>query len=531
MKKRFISMIMLMIILVAGTCHAASYTLPEKMHNQLSIGSGLKGSFTITAEGEKFRTPFLNAVTDAEWSVRGIRSGNDLHYYVFQSGDQEEQSAFSELYRKDGIYYFRSDMVQGTILSFPVLSQYISAFFPETGENGSASSFIANIITLPENVRKEKWEPVLLRYQNELEMWLADFTVTADTVKMENGLSALDFTYEIPMENIIDQIVRLYGEFSSDPEVNALMDTVMTDEEKQIYLNGNLLYFYTDALKSLQIDRPVRMSKRVSAIGDLLRFRLELPLDERSTGYQSVEIETVNQLTVITLRKAGEVMVAAFPDTEKLKQAAYEHSLWFARVNNDPEKEKENISVRIDIKKTNEVYEKDEKSHETDHYEVTIVQDTAYLPSDTDISLVPDFERMDISLDLHYSSKYAQNSATTLEIAADIRQADSIMKIQGKMKTAAPWLFMPFEIIDPVQAGTDKAEVLEPYFTDWISNAASMIHHTAAESVEGTDAADIPAENSEPPQEADEASSQEDTGEPDMSGSDAETAPLDIPEQ
>jgi hypothetical protein len=236
-------------------------------------------------------------------------------------------------------------------------------------------------------------------------------------------------------------------------------------------------------------------------------------------------------LTVITLRKAGEVMVAAFPDTEKLKQAAYEHSLWFARVNNDPEKEKENISVRIDIKKTNEVYEKDEKSHETDHYEVTIVQDTAYLPSDTDISLVPDFERMDISLDLHYSSKYAQNSATTLEIAADIRQADSIMKIQGKMKTAAPWLFMPFEIIDPVQAGTDKAAVLEPYFTDWISNAASMIHHTATESVEGTDAAEIPAENSEPPQEADEASSQEDTGEPDMSGSDAETAPLDIPEQ
>ena len=312
MKRRIMSLIILMIILVTGTSYAASYTLPEKMYNQLSIGSGLKGSFVITAEGEHFNTPFLDTVTDAEWHVRGIRSGNDIHYYVFQANEQDEQYALSELCRRDGIYYFRSDMVQGTILSFPVLSQFIASVFPENGENGSSSSFVANIIELPENVRKEKWDPILQRYQNELEMWLADFTVTADTVKMENGLSALDFTYEIPIDQINERIVKLYGELSSDPEVIALLSTVMTEEEKGIYLNGDLLYFYMEALNSLQIDRPVRMSKRVSAIGDLIRFRLELPLDERTTGYQSVEIETVNQLTVITLKKTGQVTVAAF---------------------------------------------------------------------------------------------------------------------------------------------------------------------------------------------------------------------------
>ena len=78
-------MIIMLIILVTGTCHAASYTLQEKMYNQLSIGSGLKGTFSIKAEGEKFRTPFLDTVTDAEWSLRGIQSGSDLHYYVFQT--------------------------------------------------------------------------------------------------------------------------------------------------------------------------------------------------------------------------------------------------------------------------------------------------------------------------------------------------------------------------------------------------------------------------------------------------------------
>lgn len=523
MKKRFFSMIVLMIILLTGTCHAASYTLPEKMYNQLSIGSGLKGSFRISAEGEKFSTPFLKAVTDAEWSLRGIRSGEDLHYYVFQTNEQDQQSAVSELYRKDGIYYFRSDMVQGQILAFPILSQFVAALFPQTGENGSASSFIANIIALPEKTRKEKWDPVLQRYQNQLELWLADFTVTADTVKMENGLSALDFTYEIPMENVNEEIVRLFGAFSSDPDVTALLDTVMTEEEKKTYVNGNLLYFYLDALQSLKIDKTVRMSKRVSAIGDLLRFSLELPLNERTTGYSSVDIQTVNQQTVIILRKTGQDMVIAFPEKDQLNQSTYEQSLWFSRVDTDPENAKENLSVRIDIRKTNNVYEQDEKTHETDHYDISIEQDTTYLPSDTDQSLIPAFDKAELSIDLHYSSKYAQNSATTLDITADIRQSDSRLKAEGKLKTAAPWLFMPFEVVDPIQVGTEKETVFDPYMTDWVSNAASMIHHTVPEQEAESVPAEAPAAEQEA--EAPETDAQE------TESQDAETAPLDVPEQ
>ena len=512
MKRRLISVIVLLIVFVTGSCHAAGYTLPEKMNNQLSIGSGLKGSFSVSAEGEQFSTPFLNAVTDAEWAVRGIRSGDDLHYYVFQTNDREEQTALSEAYRKDGVYYLRSDMVQGKILAFPVLSQILASLFPESGENGSASSFIANIIKLPENIRKDKWEPVLQKYQNQLELWLAEFTVTADTVKMENGLSALDFSYEIPMDSIYEQSVKLIGDFTKDPDVTALLDTVMTDVEKKTYLNGNLLYFYLDALHSLQIDQPVKMSKRVSAIGDVLRFRLELPLDERTTGYRSVDIETIEQLTVITIRKTGEIMVAAFPETEKLKQPSFEQSVWFARLNADPEKEKDNLAVRIDIVKKNETYEKDEKTHEINHYDIKVLQDTKYLPADSDLSLLPEYTDMDISLDLHYSSKYAQNSATTLEIGADVRRGDSSMNIQGKFKTAAPWLFMPFEIIDPVPVGTDKEAVLDTYITDWISNAASMIHHNDVEPETVTEVSETVPEN-------------------DGSETEGETAPLDIPDQ
>ena len=84
MKKGLVAFLVTLIFLI-GTCQAASYTLPEKMHNQLAIGSGLKGTFHVSAEGDKFDTPFLKAVTDADFSLRGITSGKDLHYYLFQS--------------------------------------------------------------------------------------------------------------------------------------------------------------------------------------------------------------------------------------------------------------------------------------------------------------------------------------------------------------------------------------------------------------------------------------------------------------
>ncbi len=534
MKKKVIALIVLMIILVTGTCSAATYTLPEKMYNQLVIGSGLKGIFKVTAEGEKFKTPFMESITDADMSIRGIRSGEDIHYYVFQSNEKEEQSAFSELYRKDGVYYFRSDMVQGKVLQFPVASQIIEFFLPPKGENGSASSFIANILALPESDRKEKWDPVLLRYQKELEMWLADFTVTADTAKLESGLSALDFTYEIPFDNVIDEIVTLYGRIASDAEAIALLDTVMSAEEKAVYANGNLLYFYLEALKAMNIDRPVRMSKRVSAMGEVLRFSLELPLDEKTSGYKGLKIDKVDQLTVFTLTKTGELIVAAVPEIDKLKQSSFEQSVWIARIKeNEDGKENKNFALRIDIKKTNEVYEKDEKTHEINHYDITATADTSYLPEDADLSALPEFEQATISLDLHYSSKYAQNSATTLEVSGEFLQGENKMQVTGKLKTAQPWLFMPFELLDPIQVGMDKDIVLMPYLTDWISNAKSMIRHEDSESEPEPSPEPESAPETEPVPEAENETEEQPETEPleNEEESNAETAPIDASEQ
>lgn len=481
MKKRFAVILAMILTLIISSCYAAYNTLPEKMYKQLAIGSGLRGTVAVHAEGEKFNTPFLRAVSDAEFNIRGEVSvpENDLYFYLFQDHDGT-QSAMSEVYRKEGTYYFRSDMVQGKTLVFPTPVQLLESLFPVRGENISPAAFMMNIASLNENDMKQNWDPVLTKYQNELEMWLAGFTVNAETVKQDNGVSVLVFSYEIPMNDVNDQIIKLFGELTTDPDVIALLDSVMTQEEKDIYLNNNLLYYYSDVLKSIDTDKNLRMNKRVSALGEVLGFRLELPMDEKSTGCRLFSMEMTEGNTIYTLQKEHQVTVLGLPAQDSNESQSYEKTFWYSRISDDSEKD--NISVRIDIRKTNDIFKSksskgDEISNEKNLYKISIIHDTQYLPENTDLSKLQEFETLNADVDMHYSSKYAQNSATKLVITANIYQGESVMNIKGEVFTARNWPFIPFEISNSIYTGTDKETFLESYLEDWISNAGSMLRY------------------------------------------------------
>ena len=340
-------------------------------------------------------------------------------------------------------------------------------------------------------------------------------------MKTENGSSALDFSYEIPMEEVNRQIVALFAEFSTDPDINTLLDSVMTQEEKALYVNENLLYYYKEALNSFDMDKKLTMKKRVSAMGEVLSFGIELPLDEKSTGYDALRIESVSGLNVYTLQNQKEVIVFGIPDQKNEQDTSYEKSIWLAKVYTDPSEKglEENFSLRIDLKKAISVYKKgegdDEKNHEEDQYDISLEKDLTYLPEDINPESIPEFTPVKAGINLHYFSKYAQNVATTLEVQASFIQGESTLAFTGKFKTAVPWVFMPFEIQDPIQVGTEKEKEIIPYLTDWVSNAASMISHISAEEpVQEENTDDVP-ENA-----------QNETGESES----AETAPLEVEE-
>ena len=477
MKKRIICIIAGIMMLLSGVANAATYTLPEKMQNQLAIGSGLKGSFTVTADGELSKTPFLNAFCDATYDLRGMSSGHDLHYYLFQENNGS-QTIIAELYKKDGQYYLRSDIVQGKILELSGFSIFLDALFSQQGENPTISSAFMNYLALPEDVKEKQWKTEINKYQNELEMWLHDFTAQADVVKQENGSSAFDFSYVIPIDEMKNKLIAMFAEFAADAELQALMDTIMTAEQKELYMNAALGYFYEEAVNSLDIHSDIKLSKRVSALGDLINSKLVLPLDPNITGYDKLIIESSNGYSIYQFEGKEKAFVIGLPSIDLLNEQEYEKSIWVSSIDNTNPKENKNFSIRADIKKTFSQYnDEEDKSHQEEHYSAAICQDITWLPEAFKGEELAEWHDVEASLDMHYHSKYSQNSATTLEIKFNYKRNGSSLTIDGKVKTAAPWLFMPFEVTDPTQIGPDHPEITENYLIDWISNAASIIHH------------------------------------------------------
>ena len=84
---------------------------------------------------------------------------------------------------------------------------------------------------------------------------------------------------------------------------------------------------------------------------------------------------------------------------------------------------------------------------------------------------------------LHFYSKYAQSSPTTLEVNASWYQEDLELILEGKFKSASPWIFSPFEITEPHSLLEMKPEELTGLFSAWLMNAGSQIKAVSEEKV------------------------------------------------
>ena len=536
MKKLICLIIMLVLLSSCSICHAVtySYTLPEKLQNQLFVGSGLNGSFRISADGEKFNTPLINAISDADISVMGIFTNSMFYGYLFQTDEQEQQTGRTEFERYNDVYYIRSDMMPGKILQLPTGTDLLEALFPARGENPGASSFIYRMLSVSDQSEKENWETVLLRYHKELEFWLAEYAVLWQSVKQDSELTA-DFTYRIPVSELKELIMKMMNEFTTDTELSTLLDSVMTQEQKALYMNRNLLYYYQDALNALDLQQDLVIYRRTSTLGKVVSSVIDLPLDEKITGFSLLSIDSHDGYTAYTLKSEDKAYILVLPDNKEEIEESWHRSFWYAQINRElgeTELTKANYAVKIDVQKTSETTEdENQKRHQNDRYTVNIQEDRTYIPEEfADISLT-DTDPISIIIDLHYHSKYAQNSPTTLEFNADISQFESHLSVKGEVKTANSdkWVLNPFDVVDPFRIEINNMAPASSYLADWISNAASIIHHT--ETIDETKNQD----DNLPPEEKKEETSEE-TGTDDQSGlpddveEGSETAPLEVPD-
>ena len=141
MKKGLAIVLSLWMMCLTTIGYAVTYTLPEKLGRQLAIGSGMKGSFVLNAEGDSETAAALRLFNQAEIQVRGMMSDKDWHYYLYQTDEAENQWARTDLYRKDGAVYMKSQL-----LKIDRLAVYEGEKIGLIGENGMGKTTLMRVL-------------------------------------------------------------------------------------------------------------------------------------------------------------------------------------------------------------------------------------------------------------------------------------------------------------------------------------------------------------------------------------------------
>ncbi len=480
MRKRILGIFLSMLLALSCAVPALAaldYTLPEKLNKQLSIGSGLKGQFTLTAEGNDPLVLALTPFLDTEIQLRGLTSEGETHYYFYQDTGDEVQRGLTEFYLRDNMLYLRSDMLKDQVLYIPDMGTVLDLVTKSSGENPNFFSILWRIQNQGEEAIKAAWEPLVEGLTKKLELWIAPF---ADASVRENadGATVSEMNYTIPMAELKKEILVLLRDLRNDPAARAALEGVMTEEQRDIYLRDDLDYFYQDAMNALNDDFDVVISRTVSTLGEEISGSIELPLDEsRFGGYSSLTIRTEGKVMTWTLKNENRVL-SLVSENGFFDQTAKEQTWWYMTY---PNTEMDSVStersaVRIHLTRGSEVStDEDDRSHQEDRYVLTVEKDTSRLPEEEADQAYPDFTPVRGVLSLHYSSKYSQSSPTTLEITGELEMENMHIRLNGSVKSASPWIFSPFDISGAVNLIGMTPEAQNLLLAEWLACAGEQL--------------------------------------------------------
>ena len=479
MKKACFVVTMILVLSLLTAALGSNISLPVKMSRQLEKGSGLKGKFQITVSGIK-EPVHLDALKGSEFHLRGILSSdNDLHYFIYQEDEAENQINKTEIYRRQDEVYFRSDLLQGTVYKIGNFFYYFDDLLGIRRENPTLTSYLFNLIFT--GLTSEQENNALNQYTDLLEQWLNGFSVETVTHNDAENNTLIDMNYVIPMQAVRDQMLQMLELILQNPDINEKLSAQMTDLQKFTYLNPSLMYYYKDALENMNTDSDIVLSRTVTAKGETVSSIVELPLDPEYTGFSVLVIENTGRLTSYTLKNEDYSLTVIVREGFKLGDE-FDESMWIITRPAAAESDQYTYqSVRIDLKKTIETSYNDEDttSHETDHYTISAEQDFSQLKENDSAEQFSVFEPIQFEMTMHYYSKSPESAPTTLELNLKYLHGDKSAQVTGKFKTASPWLFTPFEIGDQItDLSMEKPEMLLITFEDWLAHADGMLVKT-----------------------------------------------------
>ena len=478
--KRMVCILLSLILISSISFAENSYTLPEKMANQMKVGSGLKGKFTLHMDGTDPLILSLMPFQYTEMQLHSIQKEDKKHISIFQAGENDSRIALTELLKENEIWFLRSEMLQNQVYQIPGTIELADLLHQPKGGNVSFASVIARWFDMNETKRHTLLDPVMEKLSRMLEVWLADYADVSDVIKIESGISAVNLTYSIPMSEIRKEIVSLLQELIRDKDGQALINALLSTEQKSIYTNEYLDYFYLDAMDSLDNDYDLLYTRTITTLGQLISSSMEMPLDETSSGFQSLIIEDNGGLISFTLQGDDSMLKLLIPDNIDFSQIDSLNAWIIWRSAKSADKNDGNqwtpLSLKINIHHKSELTSDEEnREHLTERWSIQAERDLTYLPEGEEESDYPEITPIVFDVSLHYYSRISQSSPTTLELDALMEKENFQLSLDAEFKTTAPWVFDPFPTEEAIELAEMNQEERAVILAEWLTAAGEQL--------------------------------------------------------
>ena len=307
MLKRFLCVALCLMLMIPVCVAETADTLPKRFVRQLSGGNGARGYINVKASGV---AEWLNALmpftaTDIQVRAIGQKQGDlsasitddDAWQVRFYTKDQAgKEVGTTWLFGDPDGMYVKSELLPEMLLKIPVervhllyqlfKGEFNDLFFafdpmelkaPGTNGNITAYQAIANLLGIEEETWESKWLPVLEKYFQHIDLWLAGYG-EASIVNENPGKLTMSASYTIPAEDFKKEAKYMIGQMMYDNTLQELLIPHVSMEQRITYLNPQMVYFYEACIDALALEGDITLAREMSAMGEVMSSTISMPL-------------------------------------------------------------------------------------------------------------------------------------------------------------------------------------------------------------------------------------------------------------
>ena len=426
--------VLLCLFLLTGSCLAEDldedYSQTEKMQRQVEMGSGLRGALKVAVTGDTLWAGMLRPLDGAEFQMRMIQSGSDMDMQMY-AVKAEKEAAQTEIYRDAGNWYLKTALLMDSTLRLPAKGDLISSLLDSAGQgNPSYVTMILNVL----GSDQAALEPAVSAIGSQVRSWLESFAGEPSVTSGPDG-TRMRFSSTISPRELKDELKAVVTYAVSTPEVSRSLKSLMTEEQAGLLLNPDYLWYIHAMVDNLPLSGDMTYTRVVTLQGSETEARMEVPVAWPDGTWDRLEMASYSGIETYTLSGSGRTLTWIPTSNEASSRKGT-----LIQRGTDP------FAVAYELTNQEEkTVDADDYHHETTTWLLKVRPDFSQLPESEDTSGFLTFDPIEAQLRLHYYSKSAKRSATTLDVMLSGVIPGGRVQAAAKFRTSTPWELTPLD--------------------------------------------------------------------------------------